>query len=122
MDSREFAATVSTPVLQNTVRNQRRPNARLRYEPTVVYQLAERARSRGVDLNAMEGPWRAGQRPLRAPGRNSLSAIPIVTNERTQVMVDTAEHAVDVAGLLNWCGVRELDPVPDLVPPERARM
>ncbi|HEX3233907.1 MAG TPA: hypothetical protein VHR41_06900 [Gemmatimonadales bacterium] len=122
MDSREFAATVSTPVLQNTVRNQRRPNARLRYEPTVVYQLAERARSRGVDLNAMQGPWRAGQRPLRAPGRNSLNAIPIVTNERTQVMVDTAEHAVDVAGLLNWCGVRDLDPVPDLVPPERARV
>jgi hypothetical protein len=101
------------------VRNQRRPAARVRYEPIVVYQLAERARSRGVDLNAMEGPWRADQRPLRAPGRNRLSAIPIVTNEHTQVMVDTAEHAVDVAGLLNWCGVRELDPVPDLVPPDK---
>jgi hypothetical protein len=121
MDSREFAATLSAPVLQNTVRNQRRPSARLRYEPTVVYQLAERAKSRGVDLDAMEGPWRAGQRPLRSPGRNSLSAIPIVTNERTQVMVDTAEHAVDVAGLLNWCGVRDLDPVPDLVPPDKPR-
>jgi hypothetical protein len=121
MDSREFAAILSTPVLQNTVRNQRRPNARLRYEPTVVYHLAERAKSRGVDLNAMEGPWRAGQRPLRSPGRNRLSAIPIVTNERTQVMVDTAEHAADVAGLLNWCGVRDLDPVADLVPPERPR-
>ena len=120
MDSREFAATVSTPVLQNTVRNQRRPSSRLCYEPTVIYQLAERARSRGVDLNAMEGPWRPGQRPLRAPGRNRLNAIPIVTNERTQVMVDTAEHAVDVAGLLNWCGVHDLDPVPDLLPPERA--
>jgi hypothetical protein len=34
-------------------------------------------------------------------------------------MVDTAEHAVDGAGLLNWCGVRELDPVPDLVPPDK---
>jgi len=120
MDSREFAAAVSTPVLKNTLSNQRRPNARMRYEPTVVYQLAKRARSRGVDLNAMQGPWRAGQRPLRAPGRNSLSAIPIITNERTQVMVDTAEHAVDVAGLLNWCGVNDLDPVPDLLPPERA--
>jgi len=120
MNSREFTATLSAPVLQHTLRNQRRPKDRVRYEPTVVYQLAERAKSRGVDLNAMEGPWRAGQRPLRAPGRNSLSAIPIVTNERTQVMVDTAEHAADVAGLLNWCGVHELDPVPDLVPPEKA--
>jgi hypothetical protein len=120
MDSRERTATLSASVLQSAVRNQRRPNARMRYEPTVVYHLAERAKSRGVDLNAMEGPWRAGQRPLRAPGRNSLSAIPIVTNERTQVMVDTAEHAADVAGLLNWCGVHDLDPVADLIPPEKA--
>jgi hypothetical protein len=119
MDSRERAATLSASVLQSAVRNQRHPNARMRYEPTVVYQLAERARSRGVDLNAMEGPWRADQRPLRAPGRNSLSAIPIITNEHTQVMVDTAEHAIDVAGLLNWCGVRDLEPVPDLVPPDK---
>jgi hypothetical protein len=35
-------------------------------------------------------------------------------------MVDSREHAADVAGLLNWCGVRELDPVPDLVPPNQA--
>jgi hypothetical protein len=27
------------------------------------------------------------------------------------------EHARDLAGLLNWAGVDELDPVPDLVPP-----
>jgi hypothetical protein len=32
-------------------------------------------------------------------------------------MVDTAERAHDVAGLLNWCGVHELDPVPELTPP-----
>ena len=34
-----------------------------------------------------------------------------------QVMVDTMEHARDLAGLLNWCGIRDLDPVADLVPP-----
>jgi hypothetical protein len=32
-------------------------------------------------------------------------------------MVDTAERANDVAGLLNWCGVHELDLVPELTPP-----
>ncbi len=32
-------------------------------------------------------------------------------------MVDTTERASDVAGLLNWCGVHELDPVPELTPP-----
>ena len=36
-------------------------------------------------------------------------------------MVDTMEHARDLAGLLNWCGVDDLDPVPDLVPPPALR-
>nr|MBA3497642.1 hypothetical protein [Gemmatimonadales bacterium] len=46
-----------------------------------------------------------------------LHTVPIVTNEQTAVMVDTAEHALDVAGLLNWCGLRELEPVAALVAP-----
>jgi hypothetical protein len=71
-----------------------------------------------VALDQAEGPWRAGLRPLERPGRNSLDGIPIVTNERTEVMVDTVEHALDIAGLLNWCGVHELDPRPDPTPPE----
>ena len=82
-----------------------------------VYHLAEQAKSRGVKLHGTHGPWRACERRTRRPGRNSLHTIPIVTNERTEVMVDTAEHASDVAGLLNWCGVHELDPVPELIPP-----
>ncbi len=117
MKSKEFVSTLSAPLLQSTLRNQRQPRKRLRYEPTVVYHLAEQAKASGVDLGQAEGPWRAGARALGRPGRNSLDAIPIVTNERTEVMVDTVEHASDVAGLLNWCGVQELDPVPELRPP-----
>jgi hypothetical protein len=83
----------------------------------VVYHLAEQAKSRGVELHGAPGPWRARERSIKRPGRHSLHTIPIVTNERAEVMVDTAEHASDVAGLLNWCGVHELDPVPGLVPP-----
>ncbi|MFL5496679.1 MAG: hypothetical protein ACJ8DC_20045, partial [Gemmatimonadales bacterium] len=64
MDSRNRAATQSASVLQSAGRTQRRRNTRVRYEPTVVYHLAERAKSRGVDLRAMEGPWRVDQRPL----------------------------------------------------------
>jgi hypothetical protein len=56
-------------------------------------------------------------RALPRPGRNGLAFMPIVTNGMAQIMVDTMEHATDLAGLLNWCGVDELDPVPDLVPP-----
>lgn len=121
MESKEFVSTLSTPLLQNTLRNQRQPKEHMRYEPIVVYQLAEKAKARGVDLSSAEGPWRAGARTLTRPGRNSLQTIPVVTNEHTQVMVDTEEHAVDVAGLLNWCGVHELEPVAELTPPEGAK-
>jgi hypothetical protein len=116
MKSREHISSVSSPVLTSTLRHQRRPTAHMRYEPTVVYMLAEQARSHGVNLQAAPGPWRAAERELSRPGRRSLSVIPVVTNEETDVMVDTMQHAVDVAGLLNWCGVHELNPVPDLTP------
>jgi hypothetical protein len=118
MISKEFVANLSAPVLQSTLRNQRQPTQRLRYEPIVVYHLAERTKARGVDLCQAQGPWRADTRKLERPGRNSLDAIPVVVNETTAVMVDTKEHAVDVAGLLNWCGVHELEPIPDLTPPQ----
>jgi hypothetical protein len=117
MRSKEDVSSLSQPVLQSTVANQRQPPRQLRYEPLVVYQLAERAKANGVDLSQAEGPWRADARPLQRPGRNSLDSIPIVTNETTAVMVDTAEHATDVAGLLNWCGIDDLEPVPELSPP-----
>jgi hypothetical protein len=117
MNSREFVSTLSAPVLQRTIENQRQPKEHLRYEPTVVYHLAERAKARGVDLARASGPWQVRERLLARPGRNSLQTIPVVTNEHTEVMVDTVEHASDVAGLLNWCGVHELEPVPELNPP-----
>jgi hypothetical protein len=95
----------------------KRSTERSRYEPRAVYRLAEDAKARGVDLGGVRGPWRPGRRPIRRRGRTSLHLIPVVTNERTAVMVDTDERAADVAGLLNWCGVHELDPVPELTPP-----
>ncbi len=94
-----------------------RTDRRRRYEPTAVYHLADSLRRRGVDLASRAGPWRAVGRALRRPGRNRIPVLPIVTNGDAQVMVDTMEHARDLAGLLNWCGIEELDPVPDLVPP-----
>jgi YHS domain-containing protein len=79
-----------------------------RYEPRVVYELAAQVKARGVDLSQAVGPWRPVGRASR-PGR-------VITNEHTQVVVDTSERAADVAGLLNWCGVHDLHPVPELVP------
>jgi hypothetical protein len=46
--------------------------------------------------------------------------IPVITNEHTVVVVDTPERAEDVAGLLNWCGVHDLNPIPDLTPPAQS--
>jgi hypothetical protein len=94
-----------------------RADRRRRYEPRAVYVMAESLRQRGVDLAKRAGPWQVAGRALSRPGRNGLAIIPIVTNGIAQIMVDTMEHAIDLAGLLNWSGVEELNPVPDLVPP-----
>ena len=94
---------------------------RRRYEPRRIYELADALRKEGLDLGSMAGPWRVMVRALGRPGRNKLPILPIVTNGLAQVMVDTMEHARDLAGLLNWSGVEDLDPVPDLVPPQALR-
>lgn len=89
-----------------------------RYEPAPVYALAEDLKRAGVDLDRVQGPWRPIGRRLRRPGRKATKTIPIVTNGVTELAVDTAEHAVDVSGLLNWCGVDQLNPIPNLRPPD----
>jgi hypothetical protein len=81
-----------------------------RYEPTLAYVLADQARSGGVDLDAAPGPWRASLR------WQELEPMSVVTNDRTQILVANMNRAADVAGLLNWCGVDDLRPVPDLTP------
>lgn len=88
-----------------------------RYEPTPLYALAEHLKRQGVELQSIRGPWRATRRHLRRQGRNAERAIPIVTNDIVEIAVDTAEHAVDLAGFLNASGVEHLEPVPNLRPP-----
>ncbi len=90
-----------------------------RYEPTPVYALAERLKRTGVELDKILGPWRSIGRSLRRPGRNAEKMIPIVTNGVAELAVDTAERAADLSGLLNWCGVDHLEPVPNLRPPNQ---
>lgn len=95
---------------------------RQRYQPRAIYEMAETLRRQGIDLATRSGPWRAVARHLSRPGRLGMAVLPIVTNGLAQIMVDTMEHARDVAGLLNWSGVDDLDPVPDLVPPPPLRL
>ena len=94
----------------------RRSTERGQYEPTAVYRLAARLKASGIDLERASGPWRVRDRRIPRPGTGP-HAMSVVTNESTEFLVDTREHAVDVAGLLNWCGVHELEPVPELTPP-----
>lgn len=88
-----------------------------RYEPAVLYELAERLKRAGLELDRIRGPWRAVWRALRRPGRNAEQAIPVVTNGKVDIAVDTGEHAVDLSGFLNSSGVGHLEPVPNLRPP-----
>ena len=95
---------------------------RQRYQPSAIYELIDSLHRRGVDLATSSGPWRAIAYALQRPGRHGEPLLPVVTNGLAQVMVDTMEHARDLAGLLNWSGVDDLDPVPDLVPPSSLRL
>ncbi len=90
-----------------------------RYEPTVIYALADHLKREGVELHKVGGPWRPVRRPLRRPGRNAERAISAITNGVVDIAVDTAEHAADLSGFLNSSGVHHLDPVPNLRPPEQ---
>jgi hypothetical protein len=110
-------ATPNDPTPTPSPRNQQvRPR---RYEPTPIYALAERLKRQGLDLRGFQGPWNAIRRLLRRPGRNAERSMPVVTNGVVEIPVDTAEHAVDLAGFLNAAGVDHLDPVPNLrVPAE----
>ena len=94
-----------------------RQERRQRYQPRAMYVMADQLRRQGVEFVTSSGPWTAVAQALGRPGRARQSVLPIVTNGVTQLMVDTLEHARDVAGLLNWSGVSDLNPVPDLIPP-----
>ena len=95
------------------------PSSTRRYEPTLMYAMAEHLRRDGMDLHRVDGPWRPVRRLLRRPGRNAERSISIVTNGVVDIAVDTAEHAADLSGLLNTAGLDHLEPVPNLRPPDQ---
>jgi len=90
-----------------------------RYEPTSIYDLAERLERQGVKLHKIPGPWRPERYALRRPGRNAERTISIVTNGVVEIAVDTAEHAVNLSGFLNSTGLDSLDPIPNMRPPDQ---
>jgi hypothetical protein len=116
MWSKDFGPTPGARPGTRRRRHERAPGQR--YEPTAAYRLAERLKRKGVEFSALAGPWRAATRPAPQAGHHAVGPVPVVTNGQTEMVVDTPERAADLSGFLNWCGVEDLNPVPELTPQE----
>lgn len=91
------------------IRHQRKPRHHTRRDSALLRRCVEQLLSGGVSAPAAGGPWRAGTRPLKRPGRGGLQYIPTVTRGDTTVMVATPREAEELAAFLNYCGTQELE-------------
>lgn len=90
------------------VRHQRKPRHHIRHDSALLRRCVEQVLGGGASTPPDAGPWRAGTRPLRRPGRGGLQYIPIVTRGSTTVMVSTPREAEELAAFLNYCGTEDL--------------
>ena len=81
------------------------------YVLSCILAFVERVKRMGVKLGLTRGPWHTAEQRYPTPNASQVEIVPVVTNGRTAMMVDTMEHAIDIAGLLNWCGIKQLNPV-----------
>ncbi|CAN5765695.1 hypothetical protein BH24GEM1_BH24GEM1_27970 [soil metagenome] len=89
------------------VRHQRKPRHRTRRESALLRRCVEQVLGSGEPAPPA-GPWQAGARPLKRPGRGGLQYIPIVTRGKTTIMLSTQREAEELATFLNYCGTQEL--------------
>jgi len=89
------------------VRHQRKPRHHTRRDSAILRRCVEQVLGGGAAAPD-DGPWRAGTRPLKRPGRGGLQYIPIVTRGSTTVMVSTQREAEELAAFLNYCGTQEM--------------
>jgi hypothetical protein len=89
------------------IRHQRKPKHRTRHDSALLRRCVEQVVGGGAPAQA-EGPWRAGTRPLKRPGRGGLPYIPTVSRGNTTIMVGTSREAEELAAFLNYCGTQEL--------------
>lgn len=90
------------------IRHQRKPRHRTRRDSALLRRCVEQVVVSGAPAPLAEGPWHAGTRPLKRPGRGGLQYIPTVTRGDTTVMVATPREAEELAAFLNYCGTQEL--------------
>jgi hypothetical protein len=91
------------------VRHQQKPRRGTRRDSALLRRCVEQVLGTGRSAEASNGPWRAGTRPLKRPGRGGLKYIPIVSRGTTTVMVSTPSEAEELAAFLNYCGIQELE-------------
>jgi hypothetical protein len=89
------------------IRHQRKPKHRTRRDSALLRRCVEQVVGSGAPAPA-DGPWHAGTRPLKRPGRGGLRYIPTVSRGNTTVMVGTEREAEELAAFLNYCGTQEL--------------
>jgi hypothetical protein len=89
------------------IRHQRKPKHRTRRDSALLRRCVEQVVGAGAPAPP-DGPWHAGTRPLKRPGRGGLPFIPTVSRGTTTVMCDTAREAEELAAFLNYCGTQEL--------------
>jgi hypothetical protein len=89
------------------IRHQRKPKHRTRRDSALLRRCVEQVVGAGAPALA-DGPWHAGTRPLKRPGRGGLPFIPTVSRGTTTVMCGTAREAEELAAFLNYCGTQEL--------------
>jgi hypothetical protein len=89
------------------IRHQRKPKHRTRRDSALLRSCVEQVVGGSAPPPA-DGPWQAGTRPLKRPGRGGLPFIPTVSRGTTIVMCETAREAEELAAFLNYCGTQEL--------------
>jgi hypothetical protein len=89
------------------IRHQRKPKHRTRRDSALLRRCVEQVVGSGAPATA-DGPWHAGARPLKRPGRGGLRYIPTVSRGNTTIMVATEREAEELAAFLNYCGTQEL--------------
>lgn len=91
------------------IRHQRKPKHHVRRDSALLRRCVEQVFVSRTPAAPADGPWHAGTRPLKRPGRGGLQYIPIVTRGSTTVMVSTPSDAEELAAFLNYCGTQELE-------------
>jgi hypothetical protein len=94
--------------LRTTLAHQQRGRLRYRHEPTVVHRLLDVLKEDGMELGAMRGPWSISAVQLRRRGRGA-PVIPCVERGQTRLFAASEERARELAGLLNWCEIEEVE-------------